>query len=344
MKLQDTHLFFSESDLFAQISVAQNRLLEMKQAIDFDAFYPVLKEKLKLVDGVTFNATKWHPLFLFKCVLLGSMFHYSDAQLEYQLKNRLDFKMFLDLEAMGEVPDEKTIWDFREKLIKNNAEKELFNSFNDQLKLHGFCFEGEHIIDGTLHECEHRCTSPKTDEMIKQGHLPESRSSNPKSLSQTDLDASWKTKGKNSYFGYLGLVMVLKKYKFITSYHVDSAHVDERVNVPELVKDIFVAFKIIADKGFVSEGLKETMRKLGFNFVAMQKEYQFSSDCLEIRAENKLISKVRARVEHVFGNITQAIGSNKLRTIGIERNSFQIGMRYMIHNMLRFVSIQNGRA
>lgn len=343
MKPSQNYFYFSSYWIYSQIQIPANRLIELKAKIDFEQFKPVIYSKLNLIDGVTYNATKWDPMLLFKCVLLGVYFDYSDAELEYQLKNRLDFKHFLEFDHSDLVPDEKTIWKFRDDLRKVNADKDLFNSFNDQLKLHGFDFDGDHIIDGTIVEAEERCTSQKTNDIIKEGGLPESRKNNPNSMAQTDLAASWKTKGKNSYFGYLALIMALKKHKFITSYHVDSAHVDERKNVLDLVKNIWFKIKILADKGFVGEELKIAMKELGFNFVAMQKEYLFADDFLDVIADNMKISKERARVEHVFGNMRQVFGFGKLRCIGLVANSFTIGMRCMIHNMLRFVSIENGR-
>ena len=260
------------------------------------------------------------------------------------MKNRIDCKEFLELGLHDPVPDEKTIWKFREDLRKENADKDLFDTFNDHLKLHGFNFNDDHILDGTIVEAEERCTSPKTNDLIKEGGVPDSRKDNPNSMAQTDLAASWKSKGKNSYFGYLALILALKKHKFITSYHVDSAHVDERKNVLELVKNIWFKIKILADKGFVGDELKIAMKELGFDFVAMQKEYLFADDFLDVIADNMKISKERARVEHVFGNMRQIFGFGKLRSIGLVANKFTIGMRCMIHNMLRFVSIENGRA
>lgn len=344
MKPSQNYFYFSSSWIYAQIQIPANRLIELKSKIDFEQFRPVIYSKLNLIEGLTYNATKWDPMLLFKCVILGVYFDYSDSELEYQLKNRLDFKHFLEFDHSDLVPDEKTIWKFRDDLRKVNADKDLFNSFNDQLKLHGFSFDGDHIIDGTIVEAEERCTSQKSNDMIKEGGLPESRKNNPNSMAQTDLAASWKTKGKNSYFGYLALIMALKQHKFITSYHVDSAHVDERKNVLELVKNIWFKIKILADKGFVGEELKDAMKALGFDFVAMQREYLFSDDFLDVIADNLKISKERARVEHVFGNMRQVFGFGKLRSIGLVANTFTIGMRCMIHNMLRFISIENGRA
>jgi len=51
------------------------------------------------------------------------------------------------------------------------------------------------------------------------------------------------------------------------------------------------------------------------------------------KRENKCLAKVRARVEHVFGSLETAIGGKRLRCIGIDRASIQIGMQNLLYNV-----------
>jgi len=57
-------------------------------------------------------------------------------------------------------------------------------------------------------------------------------------------------------------------------------------------------------------------------------------------AANKARSKVRARIEHVFGNQHNGMGSNFIRTIGILRATARIGMHNLDYNMRRFVVLE----
>jgi len=50
------------------------------------------------------------------------------------------------------------------------------------------------------------------------------------------------------------------------------------------------------------------------------------------KERNKLKSKVRARVEHVFGFPKQVTGTMMLRTIGLARAKVKIGLRNLIYN------------
>jgi len=51
------------------------------------------------------------------------------------------------------------------------------------------------------------------------------------------------------------------------------------------------------------------------------------------KAANKARSKVRARVEHVFGNQHDSMGGKFIRTIGITRATARIGLANLARNM-----------
>ena len=58
------------------------------------------------------------------------------------------------------------------------------------------------------------------------------------------------------------------------------------------------------------------------------------------KAANTTRSKVRARVEHVFGDQKNAIGAEIVRTIGIVRARCKIGMTNLVYNMRRFIILE----
>jgi len=59
-------------------------------------------------------------VMMFKILVLQRLYNLSDAQMQYQIMDRLTFMRFLKLNLNDRVPDEKTIWLFREKLIKSH--------------------------------------------------------------------------------------------------------------------------------------------------------------------------------------------------------------------------------
>jgi IS5 family transposase len=54
---------------------------------------------------------------------------------------------------------------------------------------------------------------------------------------------------------------------------------------------------------------------------------------------NKTLSKVRARIEHVFGVQTNDKGGTLVRAIGIARATARIGLKNLAYNMRRAVQL-----
>ncbi len=64
----------------------------------------------------------------------------------------------------------------------------------------------------------------------------------------------------------------------------------------------------------------------------------FTKQILKQKESNKKKSKVRARVEHVFG-AQDAMGGHFVRTIGLLRAQVKIGMMNLAYNMIRLVQL-----
>ena len=56
------------------------------------------------------------------------------------------------------------------------------------------------------------------------------------------------------------------------------------------------------------------------------------------KTSNRNKSKVRARVEHIFG-AQAAMGGHWVRTIGLKRAQVKIGMLNLVYNMKRLVQL-----
>ena len=62
------------------------------------------------------------------------------------------------------------------------------------------------------------------------------------------------------------------------------------------------------------------------------------------RQGNTTRSRVRARVEHVFGHQASAMGGKLVRTIGLVRAKAKVGMQNLAYNMSRFVHLKREAA
>ena len=80
-----------------------------------------------------------------------------------------------------------------------------------------------------------------------------------------------------------------------------------------------------------SKGLKSRIhRRAARNHPLSQKQ----------QAANTVRSRVRARVEHVFGHQENSMGRKIVRTIGMARARFKIGMMNLGYNMRRLVQLE----
>ena len=57
----------------------------------------------------------------------------SDAQIEYHIKDRTSFRDFLGIQSVDDVPDEKTVWKYKDTLAQNGTYDALFKRFNEYL-------------------------------------------------------------------------------------------------------------------------------------------------------------------------------------------------------------------
>lgn len=60
----------------------------------------------------------------------------------------------------------------------------------------------------------------------------------------------------------------------------------------------------------------------------------------EQKADNREKSRVRARVEHVFGFVENSMNGSIVRTIGIARAKAKIGMMNLTYNISRCVQLK----
>jgi IS5 family transposase len=86
-------------------------------------------------------------------------------------------------------------------------------------------------------------------------------------------------------------------------------------------------------------GLKAINPDIKINIV--HRAYRNKPLTDEQKAENTQISKIRARVEHVFGFMTRSMCGLVLNCIGIERARRDIGLKNLGYNMRRLVTLSS---
>ena len=87
-------------------------------------------------------------IIMIKLLILQQLYGLSDPQLEFQVADRISFRIFLGTTEV--IPDYTTVWLFRERLIKNGKYEAIWEEFLNQLKANGYEVKKGVIQDATF--------------------------------------------------------------------------------------------------------------------------------------------------------------------------------------------------
>jgi IS5 family transposase len=128
----------------------------------------------------------------------------------------------------------------------------------------------------------------------------------------------------------------------VQSYAVSDASVHDSQVFEELLDQTIDANGekrvVYADSAYRSKDREESLAADGFESQIHEKGTRGHPLSEEQKASNRVKSKTRARVEHVFG-AQHAMGGHVVRTIGLARARVKIGMMNLVYNMKRLVQL-----
>lgn len=327
--------FWDESLRLEKLSELGDSLERLNNAINWEIFRPTLNGVFKKQAKGAGGRPPYDYLLLFKVLVLQRIYNLSDDQAEYQINDRMSFMRFLGLHLGDRVPDAKTIWLYRDTLTKANIIRELFNVFNKQLEEANLITHTGTIVDATFVEAPRQRNRKDERDDIKQGKIPEEwqKPENKNKLRQKDVNATWTRKGGQTYYGYKDHIKADADSKLVTDYAVTTASTHDSQPMPGMInsKDNV----IYADSAYWG---KVVAGKLPKDIINMIHERGTKVQPLteEQRENNKKKSKVRCRIEHIFGFMTNSMHGITVRSIGIERAAFNIGLSNLIYNLCRF--------
>lgn len=281
-------------------------------------------------------------VLMFKITILQRIYNISDEQMEFQILDRLSFQKFLGLGLADRVPDEKTIWHFKNQLAKAGAGKKIFNQFNDFLKDNQMILQGGMIVDASFIEKPRQHFTKEEKEALDEGKTPESwkNPSNKARIRQLDTDARWTKKNSQSYFGYKDHVKVHVQSKLITDYLVTDASVHDSQSIQRLITNKDAGNTLYADSAYDGNACLLHTVLCKVNNQIHERAYRNSPLTEEQKAKNKEKSRIRARIEHVFGFMENSMNRMCLRTIGKARTELSIGLMNLVYNFFRYATIQ----
>ena len=104
------------------------------------------------------------------------------------------------------------------------------------------------------------------------------------------------------------------------------------------------ASDVWADSAYRSAEIEAKLKEKGLNSRIHRKGHRDKPLSEREKRGNKARSKVRARVEHVFGAQSNDMGGTLVRSIGLVRARARIGLKNLAYNMRRLVQLERRAA
>lgn len=317
-----------------RIDKAGDPLSKLSEVINWEIFRPTLEQVRKKERKNNAGAKGYDVVLLFKILVLQSLYRLSDEAMEFQILDRYSFSRFLGLHAASNIPDRTTIWLFREDLTKAGVVEELFARFDAFLSDNGFRAQKGQIVDASIIRVPIQRNSREENRRIKAGEQlgdwqkPKKR--------QKDTDARWTKKNGKSFFGYKNHISTDVKNKLIRRYKVTSAEVHDSKVFFELLDTTNTSRDIWADSAYRSQESLQELQDNGYREHIQRKGSRNHPLTSWEQQGNRTRSRIRSRIEHIFGVQAQRAKSALFRGIGILRITARIGLANLAYNLDRY--------
>lgn len=328
--------FFDIETRTAKLTAMGDPLVKLNAQVDWEAFRSDLARVHDKARKSNAGAKPLDVVLMFKMLVLQHLYNLADEGIEYQVRDRLSFMRFLGLQLEDRVPDAKTVWLFRERLKDLKLVEVLFARFHEQLAKHGYVARAGQMIDATFVEVPRQRNGREENAQIKAGTPPEDWPENKKR--QKDVDARWTKKNNETHYGYKNHINADEADKLVQDYAVTDAAVHDSQVFETLLDQTSDEDgnkrAVYADSAYRSQEHEEKLAADNMPSQICEKGTRGHPLTDAQKETNRTKSKVRARVEHVFGAQAQ-MGGHIVRTIGLERAKVKIGMMNLVYNMKR---------
>ena len=248
---------------------------------------------------------------MLRIYFLQQWFNLSDPGVEEALYDSAVMRSFVGIDLGCEpVPDETTVCKFRHLLEKHKVGGKMLMKVNLYLQSQGVRITTGTIVDATI---IHAPSSTKNREEKRDPEMHQTK------------------KGKQWYFGMKAHVGVDSKTKIIHTAVVTAANVADVSVLPELLHG--EETRVWGDQAY--RGQRAVIRECAPHAQdCTQRRYRYKYYVDEVeRAKNRTKSKVRSKVEHVFGVMKLKFGFVKVRYRGLKKNANRLFVTCALVNL-----------
>ncbi len=290
-------------------------------------------------------------LLLFKGCLLQTWYGLSDYEVEDRIDDSLSFSYFCGLCIDEVAPDHSTMSRFRSLMTKNGTYEVKFKHINSQLEEQAIIIKQGALVDASIIDTPlkpkgkptYRVAEDREEEENPTLELAEERASKAVAKqvsSSVDTDGAWTRKAGKLRYGYkkhhvtdedglvLGVVTTVANVNEISNLEAVLQRADLPENIPVKADKGYQSRKnanLLAKRNLKDHMLKKARRNLPLNH--WEKKF------------NKIIGRIRYKVERTFGSIRRWFGGAVARYSGIEKMHTQHLMKAISYNLYRSLGI-----
>ena len=129
------------------------------------------------------------------------------------------------------------------------------------------------------------------------------------------------------------------KSKLIDTYEVTSAEVHDSQPTEKLLREEDRGQELHADSAYIGEPIDKMLKEKGIIPQIIERAFKGKSLTEEQKENNRIKSKIRCRVEHAFGFVTNSMNDFYIQSIGFRRAKGIIGLINLVYNMCRYEQI-----
>jgi IS5 family transposase len=227
-------------------------------------------------------------------------FNLADLSCEEALYDSASLRRFVGIDLGREpVPDSTTITNFRKLLNENKLGEALFAKVGQELQARGFKVNTGTIVDATI------IGAPSSTKNADKARDPE--------MHQT-------RKGQQWYFGMKLHIGVDSQSGLAHSAVVTAANIHDKHPLPDLLHGN--EQRVYGDSAYASQKTLIASKAPKARDFTNQRTRRAGGVVDEVeRGKNRNKSKIRARVEHVFGVVKRLWGFGKVRYRGLNKNA-----------------------
>lgn len=331
---------FSAIEHEQAVAAKNTGILKLRDLIPWEGFRPLLEELTGYAtrDWKKGGKPPFDPVLMFKVLVLQKFHGLSDDATEEQIFDRASFKNFLGLRIGDDIPDAKTLWDFKQRIEADGREggRRLFDAFGLMLEGKGIIAREGSIIDASFTEAPRQRNERGQNQRIKQGGRPEEFDTNPAVGRQKDSEARWTKKNNETHYGWKNHVKADLKTKLILKSKTTPASVHDSQVFEELLDDQDQA--VLADSAYHSAEHEAHLIKLNAQEFLMRKATRGHPLSEAQQQTNHTISRMRVRVEHIFARLAH-MGADWCRSIGLKRATQHNHLGNLVYNMDRYACL-----